>query len=338
MHRGGLLAGLLLTLLIGTVAAAPVVSAQEDAFADVLVDDIVIGESEQQFGPMRAAEFTEDVDELVIEIDLGILETHGVEISDAEVDITSEAIRGATIASATVENGLINLVFVPHDSNDDNVIKIEEFHLTGLDTSNAEPASDLEYPVEFSEGQADVDRFDIVDPETVIPTVEPERLFAEAQSQRVTIKDIRPTRGNVSIELDVTVLESHGVTLDDLSVEVDADGGMVLNKTSKHGIITAVIAPSPETVLFDVRIELRGLDTSGLVSEDRIVATDVTYAATIEGDGADDVDVRTFDIAKRRTVHSEPLHTTPAIRLPGVGPAVAVIGLVLLALLMLRRH
>lgn len=343
MARGWLVVGVVL-LVATTSAGALADSAQSDGFADVLVGDVVIGESEQRFHGMRLVEFPADAEMVRLELDLGVLTTSGIDVSDAEVELSDGAVRGARIETTTVRDGRLTLVFAPDAANEDAVIAVEEFRLTGLDTTDAEAAEGLTYDANFSAGEVRVRSFDIVDPDRVTPTLETNPLYTDASTHRVAFRHVQAAGGDVTLELAVGVLEDHGIDLGSPEAEVTADGATVTSTSVDRGVITAVVAPAPDTVLFDVRIELRGLERAS-ADEGRVIASDVTYDVGIDGAGDDEVIVEPFDIATHPTVRSGPGTTRPAtsrgptsITGDGFGAAVTVAAVALLMLFARRRE
>lgn len=344
MARCWLVVGVVVLLLATASTGALADSAQSDGFADVLVGDVVIGESEQRFHGMRLVEFPADTETVRLELDLDVLATHGIDVVDAEVEVSDGAVRGATIETATVRDGRLSFVFAPDDANEDAIIAVEEFRLTGLDTTDAEAAEGLTYDANFSAGEARVRSFDIVDPDRVTPTLETNPLYTDASTHRVSLRDVQAADGDVTIELDVGVLEDHGIDVGSLEAEVTADGATVTSTSVDRGVITAVVAPSPEAVLFDVRIDLRGLDPASVDTDQRVIASDVGYAISIEGTAGDEVTVEPFDIATHPTVHSGPETTRSetsrgptSITGDGFGFAVTVAAVALLVLLAQRE-
>jgi hypothetical protein len=344
MTRGWLVVGVVL-LVATTSAGALADSARSDGFADVLVGDVVIGESEQRFHGIRLVEFPEDTEAVRLDLDLGVLATHGIDVSDAEVELSDGAVRGATIEAATVRDGRLRLVFAPDDADEDAIIAVEAFRLTGLDTTDAEAARGLTYDANFSAGDARVRSFDIVDPDRVTPTLETNPLYTDASTHRVSLRDVQAAGGDVTIELDVGVLQDHGIDLGSLEAEVTAADADVVSTSVDRGKVTAVVAPAPEAVLFDVRIDLRGLDSASVDTEQRLVASDVVYAVSVAGAAGDEMTVEPFDIATHPTVHSDPGTTRSAssqgptsITGDGFGFAVTVAAVALLVLLARRRE
>lgn len=337
MARARLAVGVFALLLVTASAGASAETAQSDGFADVLVGDVVIGEPDQRFPGMRAVAFDADAESVALELDLAVLESHGIDVGGAGIDLPADAVHGASVETATVDDGRVTLVFAPDDSTD-AVIQVDEFRLTGLDTTGAEPATELTYDASFSAGEARVRSFDIVDPDRVTPTMSADTFFTAAATHRLSIRDLQAADGAVTIELDVTVLERHGVDIESLAADVTADGAAVVETAVEGGVVTTVVSPAGDTVLFDVHVELRGFDASAVDSDQRVIATDVAYAVAIDGDGADGVTVEPFDVATRPTVHADPPTTSTTVEGHGFGPTVAVAAVVLLALLAARRR
>lgn len=342
MARGWLVT-VVVVLLVGAAGAGVAADVGgSDGFADVLAGDLVIGESAQPFHGTRLVEFDEAADTVALEIDLAVLEAHGVGVDDAAVELSPDDVSGASVEAARVEDGVVTLVFAPADGNEDAVIAIEEFRLTGLDTTDAEAAEGLTYDANFSAGEARVRSFDIVDPDGVTPTLATNPLYTDASTHRVSLRDVQAAGGDVTVELDVGVLADHGIDLGALEAEVTADGATVASTSVDRGVITTVLSPAPDTVLFDVRIELAGLEGPS-ADDGRVIASDVTYAVALDGAAGDEVTVEPFDIATHPTVHSGPGTTLSAtsepiaIRGDGFGPTVAVAAVALLLLLARRR-
>lgn len=332
--------GVLLVATAGTGVTAD--DGGSDGFADALAGDVVIGESEQPFYGLRLLEFDEAVDTVALEIDLAVLEAHGVDVGDAAVELSADDVRGGSVESARVEDGVATLGFAPSDANEDAVITVEEFRLTGLDTTDAEAAEGLTYDATFSAGETRVRSFDIVDPDRVTPTLATNPLYTDASTHRVSLRDVQAAGGNVTVELDIGVLEDHGIDIGALEAAVTADGATVVSTSVDRGVITTVVTPAPDTVLFDVRFELMGLERPS-ADDGRVIASDVTYAVDIAGAADTDVTVEPFDIATHPTVHSGPETTQSttsepiAVRGDGFGPVVTVAAVALLLLLAWRR-
>lgn len=343
MERRIVVVGLLALLVAGSVAGSGYTT-PANGFADVLVGDVVIGESEQHFPGLRAVEFPTDAETVTIELDLAVLMTHGVNVSDAEVELPDGAVRGGTVETATVDNGTVRLVFVPDDSIDDAIIEVEGFSLSGLDTAAAEAASGLRFDARYSAGEPRVRSFDIVDPDDVTASLETTPLFADASTHRVTLRDVHAVSGKVTVELDVRVLQAHGFDLADLGAEVTADGASVWSTTVDQGIVTVVVSPDEDTVLFDVRMVLKDLGSPPGESDGRVIASDVTYGVTVAGAGGDDVVVEPFDIARHPTTNAGPVTTWTTtsgssllVEGDGFGLVAVVVAIVLLSLLVKRR-
>lgn len=336
MNLRPLAAGAVILLFVAAGVGAAGDGSQGDGVASLLVDDLVIGESEQQLGPMRAAGFDESVEELVIEIDLGVLERHGVDVSGAEVDLVGADVSGGSLRSATVQDGVVTIVIGPEERG----ILVDTFRLTGLDTADARAVSDLAYDVAFSAGVADVSRFDIVDPNAEPVTVSPRSLWIDEDDQRVPVEGIRSAGEPVTIELDVTVLEDHGATLDDLEAEAEADGGTVRETTVRGGVVTVVVSPDANETQFDVVVELASFGFEGVETDEGTVASDVTYEARLEGDADETVSVEPFDviIGPLTAPVTGPSTTGGAVGdAPGFGPVVALVALLVGAVLATRR-
>lgn len=337
MTRPLLIIGVVALLIVagGTVAAGD--TTQGDGLASMLVDDLVVGESEHRIGPTRMAGFDESARELVLEIDLTVLERHGVDVSDAAVDLTEAEVDGGSLRSMSVEGGIVTVVIEPEERG----ILIEAFRLTGLETENAEAAPDVAYDVTFSAGTAEVDEFDIVDPDGVSPTVSPRTLWIDEDEQRVSIEGIRPADGDVTVELDVSVLEDHGASLDGLEADAEAAGATVRDTSVRDGVVTVVVAPEADQTLFDVVIELAGFEFDGVDADARTVAADVAYEARIEGADDDGVTVEPFDIVigplTAPVTGNTGTPTGVVGEAPGFGPMVALIALVGGSLLAARR-
>lgn len=341
MWRRALVVGTFTLLLVTVSLTGSARSAQADGFADVLVDDVVIGESEQRFTGMRAVEFPTDAETVSLEIDLEVLESHGIDVGDAAVELAPAAVRGATVETAAVRNGRIRLVFLPADTNDDAVIVVDEFRLVGLDTTEAEAAAGLRFEATFSAGEARVRSFDIVDPDRVSPGLDTTTLFTEASTHRVTLRDVHVVGENVTVELDARVLESHGIEVGNLEVDVDAEGATVVGTTVDQGAVTAVLSPDPGTVLLDVRLQLHGLDGDSADAEGRVIATDVSYSVTLDGAADEAVDVEPFDINTHPTTHGDHETTSNgalAVKGDGFGPTVLITAVVILLVLSRRRR
>lgn len=337
--------GVLSLLLVIAGAAVPAAAGQSDAFADVLVDDLVIGEPVQEFPGMRAVAFDSDAETVRLELDLSVLTAHGVDVGAADIELPGGAVYGATVESATVSDGRATFVFAPDDSTDDAVIEVESFRINGLDTSGAERATDVTYEATFSAGEARVRSFDIVDPDRVTPWSATTTFFAGASTHRVSLQDVQAAGEDVTIELDVRVLAVHGVDLEALDADVTADGGTVVETTLDRGVVTAVVSPAPGVVLFDVRVALEGVDVSFDDADQRVVASNVTYGVTVEGAAGDDVTVEPFDIVTHPTTHADPVTTRSmtsneslVIKGDGFGPALTVAALALLGWLARRRQ
>lgn len=330
----------LLVVTAGTTAA----SAQSDGFADVLVGDLVIGESEQAFPGVRLVGFDEDGERVDLEIDLSVLESQGVAVDDAKIDLSSDDVRGATVETATVDDGVVVIGFSPDDSIDDTIIELQAFRLAGLDTTAAAAASNVTYSATFSAGEARVRSFDIVDPDTLTPALDSQTLFTGSSTHRSTLRHVQATDEDVTVELDVRILEDHGFDLDDLGAEVTAGGASVVETSVDRGVVRAVVSPEPDTVLFDVRVTLRGLTTVSGDADQRVIASDLAYTVVLEGAADNTVHVEPFDLATHPTTHADPVTTrsaTPGESIvatgDGFGPAVAVAALAIL-LLLARRH
>lgn len=335
MKRRSLATGAVILLFVaagvGTAAGS-----QGDGIASLLVDDLVIGESEQQLGPMRAGGFDEGVEELDFEIDLGVLERHGVDVSGAAIDLADEDVSGGSLRSATVQDGIVTIVIAPEERG----ILVDTFRLTGLDTEDARAVSDLAYDMTFSAGEADARPFDVIDPDAEPVTVSPRWLWIDEDEQRVMIEGVRSADGPVTIELDVTVLEDHGATLAGLEAAAQADGGTVRETTVRDGVVTVVVAPDAIETQFDVVVELASFGFEGIETEAGTVASDVTYGARLEGDADETVDVEPFDIIVGPITApvTGPSTTAGAVGdAPGFGPVVALVALLVGALLAVRR-
>lgn len=343
MARGwiALVVATLLVVTAGTSAA----SAQSDGFADVLVGDLVIGESEQEFPGVRLVGFDEDAERVDLEIDLSALESHGVAVDDARIDLATDDVRGATVETATVDDGVVVLGFSPDDSIDDAIIELQAFRLAGLDTTAAAAVTNVTYSATFSAGEARVRSFDIVDPDTLTPALDTETLFTGASTHRSTLQHVQATDEDVTVELNVRILEDHGFELDNLGADVTADRASVVETSVDRGVVKAVVSPEPDTVLFDVRVTLRGLTIISGGDDRRVIASDLAYAVVLEGAADNTVIVEPFDLATHRTTHADPVTTrsaTPGESIvatgDGFGPAVAVAALALLLLLARRRR
>lgn len=297
---------------------------QEATRAEILVGDLIVGDADQRLGPMRAFGFDEDVEELVIEIDLTVLETHGVDIGGASIDLTDDDVQAASVVSATVEDGIVTLVFAPTESasSTDSLIVIDAFQLSGLDTDGAEGGADLTFDASFSEGDAAVHGgFDIIDPDATTPTVTPDPLVTTTAGHAVPITGLQPADEPITVELNTTVLEAHGIGVDNLAADVDTAEATVHETTVEHGIVTAIVEPNTDTPLFDVVIELRGYNTTGVDTDERVAATNITFDVRIDGDADDHVDVHGFDIITEppppETRHlDDPTPATPATNTP----------------------
>lgn len=345
MARRGLTVVLFALLLVAASVGGSAQSTESDGFADVLVGDLVIGESEQEFPGMRAVEFPADAETVRLELDLGVLTDHGVDVSDAEVVLASQAVHGATVDTATVEDGQVRFVFAPDESIDDTIIEVEEFRLVGLDTADAEAAEGLTFDATFSAGEARVRSFDIIDPDRVTATLDPQPLFTGARIHRVTLHDVHAAGENVTLTLDVAVLEDHGFALSALEADVTADGATVKSATVTEGVVSIDLSPATGTVLFDVRVELGGLERESTGADRRVLATGVSYAVTLEGAAGDEVAVQPFDINTHPTTHADPVTTgTPTsdglivVKGDGFGPALTVAALALILSLARRRR
>lgn len=283
----------LLAVVLVASSAAGASASQGDGIVRIrTVDDVVIGESEQRIEGTRIAGFDEDVEELVVEIDLTVLERHGIDVDDAGVEVRDENVEGASIGSVTVEDGVVRLVLVPEDTG----IFVSEFWLTGLDTADAEEATDVTYDVSFSAGDGQVPSFDIISPEGVTPTASTETLVLDDGTQRVTIERIRPTDGNVTIALDPSVLETYGISVDGIEAEVESDEAVVRKTTVSDGVLGITFSPTADTELFAVELELSGFETTSLDTDDRTVASNVAYEIRLGGVTEEDVEVETFDV------------------------------------------
>ncbi|PSP77126.1 hypothetical protein BRC81_10885 [Halobacteriales archaeon QS_1_68_20] len=288
------LVALLVVSVPAGIGAADGTSARShgDGLADVMVDDLVLGEPEQVIGPMRAAGYDEDVDEVVVEIDVSVLEDHGVDVSDAAVDVSDADVVDASLEAATVEDGVVELVFAPENTG----FAVDGVRLTGLDTSSATPATGVEFDVDFSEGEGDTRSFDLVDPEQVTPTLSSRHLYLDRGSQSLTLEGIQPASETVTVEVDVTALEAHDVGVDGLDADASAGGATVSETAVEAGTVTVVLSPAEDAALVDVRIELTGFDTPDVDGEDRVHAAAVEYEVHVEGSAGDPVEVEPFDV------------------------------------------
>lgn len=345
MTRRRLFVGVLALLIIAASVAGTAGSTQSDAFADVLVGDVVIGESEQAFPGMRAVEFPADAETVRLELDLAVLTAHGVDVSDAEIELADEAVNGGAVETATVRDGRVILVFAPDDSIDDPVIEVDGFRLVGLDTTDAEAAEGLTFEATFSAGEARVRSFDVIDPNRVTLTLDTQPLFTEATAHRVTLRDVHAVGGNVTVTLDAGVLEDHGFDLSALQADVTADGATVVSTTVDEGVVSATVSPAPGTVLFDVRVTLENFERRSTADDGRVLARAVSYGVALEGAGDDSVAVQGFDINTHPTTHADPVTTRSTIsndslviKGDGFGPAPTVVALALLGLLARRRQ
>lgn len=295
---------------VAAVGATPTqddTPASDDGIADLLVGDLVIGEDEQPLGPMRVA-VADGTEQAVVEIDLAPLEAHGVDVDDAGVEVADDDVMEATLESATVEDGVVRLVFTPEDT----AFAVEEIRLTGLDTSGAEAASGVEFDVEYSGGEGRAASFDLVDPDAVTPTLSPGSFLLNHGDHRVTVEDVQPAADEVTVELDVTALESHGIGLDGLTADASAEKATVDRVAVEDGVVTVVVSPDADAALIDVRVEMDGFDASGIDTGEDVYAEDVAYEVSVDGDADDEVDVETFDlVAHTPTPVYEPDPSSP---------------------------
>ncbi|MEF8840380.1 MAG: hypothetical protein V5A62_01970 [Haloarculaceae archaeon] len=292
MNRTGVVLSVLTAVLVASGAVGATASQGDGVVRIRTVDDVVIGESTQRIEGMRVVGFDEDVEELVVELDVTVLTHHGIDIGDASVDIHDENVEGASIDSATVADGVVTLVLVPENTG----IFVSEFRLTGLDTAAAENATDVTYDVSFSAGDGDVSSFDIVSPDDVTPSASMETLVLDDGTQWVTIEGIRPLDGNVTVELDLTVLETYGIATDNLGATVESDEATVRTKTVSGGVISILLTPAEDTESFTVELELSGFEAPSLDPDERAVASNVAYEIRFEGVAEEDVDVEPFDV------------------------------------------
>lgn len=274
------------------VAAADDTPESGDGTAYLLVDgDLVIGDTEQTLGPIRAAGFDEDVEEVTIEIDLSVLEDHGVDVSNADVDLADEDVHDATLSSANVEDGVVRIVV---DVDDRIGFAVDRFELTGLDTTSATHAEEIEYDVGFSEGEGVSDgAFALLDPDEVTPTVSPSELMLERGDQRITVADLQPAGEPITVEIDLGVLSEYDVDLEGLTATAESDAAGVDEATVEDGVVTVVAAPDDDVALFDLTVTVEGFTVPDGV-DDPLVAEEVYYEATVSGDADDAVDVEPF--------------------------------------------
>lgn len=291
-------------------------SQQRRGFAHVFTGDIVIGEGEQRIEQMRVAGYDETVDELVVEIDLTATETHGVDVTDVAVELNDNDVDGASVESASVDDGVVRLVLIPEDDS----IFVDTFRLTGLNTTRAEEVTDVAYDVEFSAGEGEARPFDVVDPDAVTARLEPRNLFTDRGTQSIRIEDLQPAGDTVTVEIDVSSVEEHGVSVDALRALAESEEATVRETTVENGVVTVTLSPDEGVELFDVRIDLEGFEAPGVEGEGRSVARDVAYDVRIEGDVDETVEVETFHVA---THTPTPVHDATPTPVRGDGTPTA---------------
>lgn len=303
-------AAVTLLLLISTIGAAESPPQGEGLASIRQINDLVIGEKEQAFKGMRIAGYDEDVEELAVEIDLSVLERHGVDVSSAGITIPDENVDGASVKSAIVKKGVMSLVFSPKETG----IFVSEFRLTGLNTSDAQVATNLNYDMKFSSGDAEGSSFDIVNADDVKPRMSAETLVLSEGSQWVTIQRLQPTGGNVTVELNATILQEYGIGLDDIEAKVRTDDATVQKASVDDGVIRVVVSPAEDTVLLNVELFLTGFNTTSVNTDQDTIASDVRYQLRLEGVANDDIQRETFDILSNLpSPHVDPSPTSTPV-------------------------
>lgn len=240
----------------------------------------------------------EETDELVFELDLGILGAHGVTLGQPEIDV--EFIEG----DGYDESDELDLAVASADWNvvDLTLTTLEAFHvvavfsLGGFDTSEAGAATDLEYGFAVRDHDAEVrwgGSFDLIDLENQSPTVTPRGLFTgwSSQRQRIDIEWLRPEGEAIAVDIDVTPLAEYG-SLEETTVDrTEFVGGTVEHAAVEDGIVSLELAVPPDGEYAAGQVTIAGMDLS--VEEP---AEEVTYEVSLEGVVDDDVEVQPFEI------------------------------------------
>lgn len=203
----------------------------------------------------------------------------------------------------------------------------------------------------FSHGEGNARSFAVVDPDEVTPTASPRSLVLAGGDQRVSVEGIQPAGGNVTIELDATDLETHGVAVDDLDADASTDGATVERTAVDDGVVSVVVSPAPDAALIDVHLTLGGFDARS-IDDDRVHATDVVYGVRLDGAAADPVEVEPFDVlaSTPTPVAHHASSAAPDVEAPAedqpadapaeapLGLAVPFVGIAVAALLVARRR
>ncbi|WP_255169097.1 hypothetical protein [Natrononativus amylolyticus] len=239
----------------------------------------------------------EDTEELVFELDLGVLDAHGVTLEEPELDV--EFVEG----DGYDESDGLELAVAGADGNalELTLTTLEAFHavavfsLVGFDTSEAGAATDLEYGLSVRDHDAEVrsGTFDLVDLENQSPTVSPRELFTgrETQRQRIDLEWLRPAGEEIRVEIDVTALEEYG-SLEETTVDrTEFVGGTVEHAAVEGGIVSLELAVPPDGEYATGQVTIAEMDVS--VEEP---VEDVIYGVSLEGVVDDDAKVEPFEI------------------------------------------
>lgn len=299
-------------LLVGSTVAGAVpvdAGASENVTAGVSPGDVEIGEENQsldlKFGTVEPGGAVD------VYVNVTSLETVGVDLEDADVDVAEIHSANLTDVAVVDEGGTVT-VRLSVEFHDDVDRAFAEARLTGLDTGEAEHATDLHHYVAVSDDRRvgenapdESDRqsvsYDVVEPESSDGDgdgsgddgphtgVSPRDVEIGADGQTVSVRVAEATRDFV-LEMDLSPLTEAGVSVDEAAVEVEeTDRLNVTDASVVDGTVELDVAADAETGL--IRFAVVGLDTGGATPTEEL-----QYPLSVDGEPADPHESHTFDV------------------------------------------
>jgi len=287
-------------VVVGSVATSGATAAVE---VDIAPEDVEVGDANQTLSlRLGNLEPGEPVD---VYVNVTSLEMANVGLDGAGVAVAGTA--GASVSDAAVvdENGTVTvrLSVVPDEDSEQAAV---ELRVTGLDTGDAEPATDLRHYAavdderRVGENAPDADDrqsrpYDVDSPAEGETGSELHTMVAAhdvetgADEQALTVR-VAEAAGEFVLGVDVTPLTGAGVAVDSATVAVDETHRMnVTDATLADGTVELRVVPDDETGMVRVRID--GLDTG-----DATPTSGLAYPVSVDGEPADPDESTSFDV------------------------------------------
>lgn len=294
-----ILATLIVITAVGLLATGGAVAA-EDVRLDVATSAVDIGDESQALNfRLGGIEPGNTVD---VYVNVTSLESANIALDDVGIEV-GDAVVGASVTDTeVVKEDETVVVRVSITLDEDAERAAIETYLTGLDTGDADPTTDLQHYAAISDVERVGDNapdkddqrstpYDVIDPaEADLHTqVSPQSVEIGTDEQAMVVRVAEATDDFV-LRIDLTPLTEADVEINNAAIDVEETYGFdITDTTLTDGVIELRVAVEDE----GGGLHFRMID---LETDDATPTEDLTYPVFVDGEPADPEKSSSFDV------------------------------------------